>query len=237
MPPGTGRAVRRPYAGGMGASTRQGRRAFVRGETRLLRPPLLPELRLHLADEPCGLWERTEGQLAGTVLAPPFWAFAWAGGQALARHVLDHPDLVAGRRVLDVASGSGVVAIAAALAGAESVTASEIDGFAVAAVRLNARANGVTLAGVVGDLLDGTAAHDVVLAGDVCYERSLAARMLPFLRRAARAGATVLVGDPGRAYLPTTGVEHLATYVVPVSPELESGAVKTTRVLRVLAGS
>jgi predicted nicotinamide N-methyase len=195
-------------------------------------------VRLHLADEAIGLWEQTEEALGGVRMPPPFWAFAWAGGQALARYVLDHPETVAGRSVLDLASGSGLVAVAAALAGAASVTASDIDRFATAAVSLNAAANGVSVSARLGDLLggDGEGAQ-AVLAGDVFYERAMAERVLSFLERVRARGALVLVGDPGRAYLPRDRFESLAVYDVPVVADLEDRAVKTTTVWRLRAQS
>jgi predicted nicotinamide N-methyase len=194
--------------------------------------PLVPEIVLHQADEPIGLWEETE-QAAGREQPPPFWAFAWAGGQALARYLLDHRELVAGRRVLDLATGSGLVAVAAARAGAAAVTANDVDPLALAAAAANARANGVRVGTVAGDLLDGPVdGVDVLVAGDVCYSREMTGRVLAFLRRAAAAGAVVLLGDPGRAYLPA-GLEPVAAYDVPVSAALESTTVRRTTVWRV----
>jgi predicted nicotinamide N-methyase len=180
---------------------------------RLVRPPFVPEIRLHLADDAIVLRARLEAQ-AGPG-PTPFWADAWAGGQALARYVLDHPQVVAGRRVLDVASGSGLVAIAAALAGAAEVTANDIDPYALAAVAMNAAANAVTVASDEGDLLDGDGGDaDVILAGDALYTPELAGRMLGFLRRAAARGAAVLVGDPGRGHLPQWWLTVLDRYRV-----------------------
>jgi len=203
---------------------------FVRAHTRLLPAPFVPEVRLHLADEAIPLWERTE-QERGDRQPPPFWAFAWAGGQALARYILDHPDTVRGHTVFDLAAGSGLVAIAAALAGATAVTANEIDGYAEAAIAINAAANGTAVTTVLGDVLDGPApAADVVLAGDVFYSRPMAERVLPFLRRTRTGGARVLVGDPGRAYLPHDSFQAVATYPVPVPYDLESTEVKPTTV-------
>lgn len=176
--------------------------AFVQAWTRLVAPPDVPEIRLHLADALAPLWEATADVLAARDVDPPYWAFAWPGGIALARHVLDHPDLVAGRRVLDVGAGSGIVALAAALAGAAEVTANDVDPTAAAAIRCNAIANGLEVRVDAADLLDGPAGADVVLAGDVCYEQPMASRMDAFLRRAARDGATVLLADPGRHHRP-----------------------------------
>lgn len=209
---------------------------FVRANTRLSRVPFLPELVLYQADEPIELWERTEA--AGLEQPPPFWAFAWAGGQALARHVLDEPDLVSGRAVLDLATGSGLVAVAAARAGARIVTANDIDPLALAATAANAEANGVEVRTVEGDLLGtGYAEAEVIVAGDVFYSREMAGRMLPFLRTAAGSGALVLVGDPGRAYLPTDGLVRRATYDVPVIEALESVPVRRTSVWQVVSTS
>jgi predicted nicotinamide N-methyase len=204
---------------------------FVTAHTTLRATPFVPEVRLHLADEAIALWERSE-EVTGAERPPPFWAFAWAGGQALARYLLDHAESVAGRHVFDLASGSGLVAVAAALAGAASVTANEIDEYAVTAIDLNARANGVAVTALLGDQLDGEAGGaDVVLAGDVFYSRAMAARMLPFLTRAHARGAVVLVGDPGRAYAPQ-GFTEVARYDVPVTRALEDSELKSTTVLR-----
>jgi predicted nicotinamide N-methyase len=204
---------------------------FIRTHTVLAPVPLVPEVLLHQADEPIALWEKTEE--SGTEQPPPFWAFAWAGGQALARHVLDHPGLVDGRSVLDLATGSGLVAVAAARAGAHPVTANDVDPLSLAAAAANAVANDVAVRTVEGDLLDTDDDHGVILAGDVFYSRQMAARVLPFLRRAARRGALVLVGDPGRAYLPTEGMIKQAAYDVPVAESLESVPVRHTTVWQV----
>jgi predicted nicotinamide N-methyase len=191
----------------------------------------VPELQLHQADEVVTLWEQTEA--SGTAQPPPFWAFAWAGGQALARLVLDRPELVAGRSVLDLATGSGLVAIAAARAGADPVTANDIDPLSLAAAQANAAANAVDLRLVEGDLLDTSDRYGVVLAGDVFYSREMAGRVLPFLRRAAGAGSLVLVGDPGRTYLPTDQMIKVASYDVPVVEDLESVPIRHTTVWQV----
>jgi predicted nicotinamide N-methyase len=213
--------------------------AFVLASTTLGTPPLLPEIQLHLASDVFELWERTEREARPALSAPPgpspppFWAFAWAGGQALARYLLDHPGSVRGRAVLDLAAGSGLVAIAALRAGAATATVSETDPLAVAAIELNCVANGVRLAAVAGDVLDGGApAADVVLVGDAFYERALASRLLPGLERAQSAGARVLVGDPGRAYLPRDRFQPVAAYQVPVSRAVEDAEVKPTTVWR-----
>lgn len=208
------------------------RAAFVRAETKLLAPPLVPELRLHLAEESIPLWRRTEEELAEMGLPPPFWAFAWAGGQALARHVLDHPAIVAGRRVFDFAAGSGLVAIAARKAGATHVVANEVDDFALAAINLNAAANGVAVDVVAGDVVGKRLEAEVILAGDVCYERDMAARVIDWLGAHAARGATVLIGDPGRAYLPKERLTALARYDVPVTRELEDAEIKRSAVWR-----
>ncbi len=200
-------------------------------ELRLAEVPFVPEVRLHLAEDAIVLWARMEAA-AGDSLPPPFWASAWAGGQAVARYVLDHPEVVAGRSVLDLASGSGLVAVAAAIAGATSVTANDIDPYAVAAVQLNARANAVAVDCRRGDLLDGDGGDaDVVLAGDVFYSREMSERMLAFLERALARGSDVLVGDPGRAYLPRQRLELLASYRVPMVGALEDAEVKQVDVL------
>jgi predicted nicotinamide N-methyase len=204
---------------------------FVRSACRLGPVPQVAEIRLHLADDVIGLWQRAEDELTADQ-PPPFWAFAWPGGQALARYVLDHPGLVAGRSVLDLGSGSGLVAIAAAKAGAATVIASEIDSLAVAAIGLNARANGVPAPAVVGDALDGDGAGaDVVLAGDVWYSRPLAERVLGFLDRAVAGGASVLAGDIGRAFLPRDRFRVLDASDIPVMAGLEDSGVKRTMVL------
>ncbi|MGK4584992.1 class I SAM-dependent methyltransferase [Kitasatospora sp. HPMI-4] len=217
---------------GVTATTRAGT-AFVLEQTSLGPVPFVPEIRLHQAEEAIELWERTEAAKGEAGLPPPFWAFAWAGGVAVARYVLDHPEAVAGKRVLDVAAGSGVVAIAAALCGATAVRAAEIDDYAVAAIAVNAGVNGVSVTAECADLLDGDGGEaEVVLAGDVFYERAMAARFLPFLERAHARGALVLVGDPGRAYLPRERFTALASYQVPVMADLEDRAVKATTVWR-----
>ncbi|MFD7450972.1 class I SAM-dependent methyltransferase [Kitasatospora sp. NPDC059827] len=207
--------------------------AFILRETELTPVPFVPEIRLHMAQDAIALWETTESERGRAGLPPPFWAFAWAGGVAVARYVLDHPELVDGRAVLDIAAGSGLVGVAAALRSATQVRAAEIDAYAVAAIGLNAEANGVRVDGALVDLVDGDGAPaEVVLAGDVFYEREMAARFLPFLERAAARGATVIVGDPGRAYLPRDRFTAVAAYQVPVVADLEDASVKTTTVWR-----
>jgi predicted nicotinamide N-methyase len=211
------------------------RAQFIRANSAVLAPPLVPEIRLHLAHEALPLWEKTEEELGEIGLPPPFWAFAWAGGQALARYLLDNPGMVAGLDVLDFAAGSGLVGIAALKAGAGSVAASEVDAFAIAAMQLNAALNGVALEARDDDLIGHDESWDVVLVGDAFYEKPLADRLLPWLGALARRGATVLVGDPGRTYLPRTGLEKLAAYEVPVTRALEDAEIKRTGVWR-LAG-
>jgi predicted nicotinamide N-methyase len=189
--------------------------AFVRAHTRPVRPSLVPEVQLLVATDVVALWEAMEEQHGGALAEPPFWAAAWPGGQALARHVLDHPELVAGRSVLDLGSGSGLVAVAAVLAGAVRVVGSEIDPFGVTAIGLNAELNGVPAIPVVGDVLgDGPPDVDVVLAGDVCYDRLMSERVLPYLVAARAHGAEVLLGDPGRPYVPTDRLTAVATFDV-----------------------
>jgi predicted nicotinamide N-methyase len=205
---------------------------FIRANTRLRPVSLVPEISLYLADEAVPLWRKTEEQLNEEGLPPPFWAFAWAGGQALARYVLDHADRVRGKHVLDLATGSGLVAIAAMKAGAGETTAADIDAFALEAVKLNAEANDVELAGLGDDLLSQSHQQrwDVVLAGDIFYERNTAERALAFVSRQATHGATVLIGDPGRSYLPKERLAQLIEYSVPVTRELEDNEIKRTAV-------
>ncbi len=203
------------------------RRAFILQNTRLRRVPFVLELELHLADEIMPIWQKIEAAVGKRGVAPPFWAFAWVGGQAIARYLLDHPEEVTGKRVLDIATGSGLGAIAAMRAGALSAIAADIDGFSGAAVALNARANGVTVFFTDRDLLDANPPDvDLILAGDICYERPLAARILAWLRIAHERGTRVLIGDPGRAYLPRRGLVRLAEYEVPTTRELEDTVVK-----------
>jgi predicted nicotinamide N-methyase len=205
---------------------------FIRANTALAAPPHVPEIRLHLADEAHELWKKTEEELAEIGLPPPFWAFAWAGGQGLARHILDHPALVAGKRVLDFATGSGLVAIAARRAGAAEVLAADIDPFCRAATTLNGGANGVVLAFTGEDLVGADRGWDLVLAGDVFYDRGMAERIAPWFAALGRRGAEVLVGDPGRSYLPRDLLAPVAVYQVPVSRALEDTEVKRTTVWR-----
>jgi predicted nicotinamide N-methyase len=212
--------------------TPQDRRDFIVANTRLQRPPHVPEIQLHLADEITPIWQMTEEALAEIGLPPPFWAFAWAGGQALARYLLDSPATVAGKRAVDFACGSGIVGIAAMKAGAEKVLCADIDAYCEAAVALNAEANGVACGFTGEDLLHAPppAWAAVILAGDICYEKPLAERVVAWLRAARAAGATVLIGDPGRSYFPRSGLDKLAEYQVPTTRELEDMAVKKTAV-------
>src|SRR5438128_5400391 len=195
---------------------------FIQRNTAIVAPPLVPEIRLHLATEVAPIWLATEDSLARGAVPPPYWAFAWAGGQALARYLLDHPETVAGRAVLDFGAGSGLVGIAAAKAGAASVTASDIDPFAGAAIAANAAINGVAIEVVTSDLSDGDKRFwKLVTAGDICYEQPMAERAMRWLRLLAGRGSMVLLGDPGRAHVPGAGLCELARYEVPTSHELE----------------
>jgi predicted nicotinamide N-methyase len=213
------------------------RAAFVRRNTAITAPPLVPEISLYLATEITPIWQATEDTLARSGLPPPYWAFAWAGGQALARFLLDHPERVAGRSVLDFGAGSGLVAIAAAKAGAASVLACEIDHFAAAAIAANTTLNHVAIAVTTSDVLDIVDPRcEVVTAGDVCYERPMADRVMGWLRGLAAQGTLVLLGDPGRAYLPSEGIVELARYLVPTSRELEDRECRDTVIWEVLPG-
>lgn len=210
-------------------------RRFIAANTRPLAPPLVPEIRLYLAEESLPIWQKTEEELGAMNVPPPYWAFAWAGGQALARYLLDHPALVMGRAVLDLGSGSGLTAIAARRAGAASVLAADIDALALAAIRLNAALNGVDVAATGEDLLasaPSAGAAEVILVGDLFYERELAHRVLAFVERAAADGAAVLVGDPRRSYFPAGRFARAAEYQVPVTRELEDAEIKRTAVWR-----
>jgi predicted nicotinamide N-methyase len=209
--------------------------AFVLENTRIGHAPLVPEIPLHLASEVVPLWQMTEEELSAANVAPPYWAFAWAGGQALSRYVLDHPDLVRGKRVLDFATGSGIGAIAAMRAGATSVLASDIDGFARAAALINAQLNDVVIT-LTGDDLIGREdlGVDIVLAGDICYEQPMAGRVETWFKALATRGIVVMMGDPGRTYLPRNGLVELARYRVETTRELEDSDVRSTAVLQFL---
>jgi predicted nicotinamide N-methyase len=211
--------------------------AFILANTRLQPVQHAPEISLWLADEVTPIWRLTEEELGEMGLPPPFWAFAWAGGQGLARWLLDNPSEVAGKRVLDLAAGSGLVGIAAMQAGAASTLCADIDPFCAAAIALNAGANGVKLSFTDADLLDRTPPEvDVICAGDVFYEQPMAGRVLAWLTEAANRGTRVLVGDPLRTYFPKQGFDLLAEYAVPTTRELEDDAVKRTRVWTLSAG-
>jgi predicted nicotinamide N-methyase len=206
---------------------------FVRANTELIAPPLVPEICLYLAAESLPIWRKTEEELGQMNVPPPYWAFAWAGGQALARFLLDNPDQVAGRRVLDLGAGSGIASIAAMKAGAAHATGSDIDALALAAITLNAEANGVQVETTKADLLGAEpAVFDVVLVGDLFYERALAERVLTFVEAARQRGAEVLVGDPRRSYFPSDRFRQVALYSVPVTRELEDAEIKRSAVWR-----
>lgn len=206
-------------------------------QLRLTEVPLVPEVRLFLAEDAIVLWARLEAA-AGRRMPPPYWASAWLGGQALARYILDHPSTVAGRVVLDLASGSGIVAIAAAMAGARTVTANDIDPYAISAIGVNAQVNGVVVRPLLEDVLGGEGdGADVVLAGDVLYDGSLADRVRPFLTRAVNRGARILLGDPDRGHLPAAGLKLAATYPVPVIGAPEDTQIHQTNVFTVLPTS
>jgi predicted nicotinamide N-methyase len=205
-------------------------RLFVKDTTAFVAPPLVPEIKLHLASELVPLWRKTEEELEKEGVPPPYWAFAWAGGQALARYILD--ECLGTKSALDFGSGSGLVAIAAAKAGAARVLAADIDRFAAAAIALNAEENGVRVDVTTDDVIGRQGDWDTILVGDMCYERPLAERLLAWLDERARAGVAVLMGDPGRTYFPKSGVEKLATYQVPTTRELEDREIRETSVYR-----
>jgi predicted nicotinamide N-methyase len=210
--------------------------ALIRDATRLAPVPLVPEIRLHQASDPISLWEHTELAAGRPGLAPPFWGFAWPGGQALARYLLDHPEVAGGQQVVDIGSGSGLVAIAAARAGAAAVTAYDTDPVATEVIAVNAAANGVTVTAICADVLGDTglpaAGTGLVLAGDAFYQRDLAGQVMRFLLRARARGAAVLIGDPGRAYLPRGRLVELAAYDVPGLAALEDADRKHTTIWR-----
>jgi len=206
--------------------------AFIAAHTALSRAPLVPEIALHLATEITPIWQASEAWLQARDIEPPFWAFAWPGGQALARAVLDGVVPVAGRRVLDFAAGCGIAAIAAAMRGA-AAEASELDPLAAAAIRLNAALNGVTVDALAEDVVGAACRWDVILAGDVCYEAPMTAHILPWLRGMA-ARCEVLVADPGRAYLPEAGLQAVARHAVPTSLELEDRTTREVTIYRLL---
>ena len=212
-------------------------KTFILDNTSVMSPPHVPEIRLRLANEAHVLWLKTEDELEKIGLPPPFWAFAWAGGQGLARYVLDHPEVVAGKRVVDFASGSGLVAIAAVMAGAASVLAADIDPWTETAVRLNSRLNNIELAFTGGNLIGTVPEADVLLAGDIFYDVGFANALVPWFTALTRSGKTVIVGDPGRSYCPRHLMEPLATYEVPVTRALEDAEVKKTTVWRFVGSS
>ena len=210
---------------------------FIRGNTALEKPAMVPEFKLWLATEYVPIWQATEAWLDEQNIDPPYWAFCWPGGQAIARYLLDHPQLVRDKYVIDFAAGSGVSSMAAARAGAASVTANDIDALSLVAARLNAAANGLAFNINAEDWLagpDGSPGADVVIAGDVCYEREMSARALTWLRSHARLGRLVLLGDPGRNYFTALGLEELARYEIPTSLQLENRGMRETVVWRVL---
>lgn len=215
--------------------TPEERRAFILHHTTRAAAPIVPEIALRTGGLSMPLWEAAALTDQRPAVPPPYWAWAWAGGQALARHILDHPELVRGRSVADIGCGGGVVAIAAAKAGATSVSAIDLEVFAIEACRLNAAANGVTLVIEEADPIGTDAGWDVVLVGDLWYEPELAARMAPWLRGLVARGAVVLTGDPGRAHLPVVGLAEVARYEVPTIEDLEDVTTRTVRVLRLLA--
>jgi predicted nicotinamide N-methyase len=202
---------------------------FIRANTELLAPPLVPEIKLHLATELMPLWRKSEEELEAMGVPPPYWAFAWAGGQALARYVLDNPEIVRSKSVLDLGAGSGLVGIAAMLAGAAGVLSADIDHYAQAAIALNARANGVAIATTTDDMIGSDGEWDIILVGDLCYERPVAERLLTWLRT-----RTALIGDPGRSYFPKADMECLALYRVQTTRELEDREIRETGVYRVV---
>ncbi|MEJ8475787.1 class I SAM-dependent methyltransferase [Roseibium algae] len=206
-------------------------KAFIRKETRIKPVPHAEEIRLHLADEAMDLWQKTEDELGALGLPPPFWAFAWAGGQALARYILDTPDIVRGKSVLDFASGSGLVGIAAMMAGAKSCHAVDIDPFALEAGRLNAPLNNVSVTFEQADITDRPLPDvNVVFCGDVFYDKTMADKVLSFIDKFLTNGTPVFVGDPGRSYLPNERLQHIETYFVPVVGALEDAEIKKTSV-------
>jgi predicted nicotinamide N-methyase len=207
---------------------------FIRAATTVAQPPACPEIDLWLATEVTPLWEATEAALMRVNVPPPYWAFCWAGGQALTRYVLDNPELVRGKRVLDFAAGSGASAVAAAKSGAASVLAADIDPLACAVIPMNAELNGVEVTVTADDVVGQPCQWDLVVAGDVCYERPMTEHIFPWLRALAAAGATVIMADPGRAYLPKTGLLEVARTTVATSLELEDRTLREVVVYRIV---
>lgn len=208
---------------------------FVAANTVLSVAPLVPEISMYLASELTPIWQATEDWLREKNIEPPFWAFAWPGGQALARHILDHPEMVAGKRVLDFAAGCGIAAIAAARAGATAVEAAEIDPLAIAAIHRNAAANHVSITAATRDVIGDACRWDLILCGDVCYEAPMTGHILPWLRGMAHT-AEVWIADPGRAYLPRAELTAFAHYVVPTTLELEDRTQRAVTLFHLLAG-
>jgi len=221
-------------AGRIDRDDRAGLIRFIEQNTKPLQPPLVPEITLHLAEESLPIWQKTEDELGVMNVPPPFWAFAWAGGQAMSRYLLDNPDICRGRSILDLGSGSGISAIAAAKTGAARILAADIDALALAATELNARANTVSIETTSDDLLTSAdwRRMEVVIIGDLFYERELADRVLAFIAAVKSSGSTVLIGDPQRSYFPRDRFERLAEYQVPVTRELEDAELKRTAVWR-----
>ena len=211
------------------------RRAFIRANTAIGTPSLVPEIKLHLANEVTPLWHATEATLEKSQLPPPYWAFAWPGGQALARHLLDHPALIAGKSVLDIGAGSGLVRSLQAKPAQRASPPPKSMVFAIAAIRLNAALNAVSIEAESRDLIGGESVWDAILVGDMCYERPLADRLTAWLRELAAQGAIVLLGDPGRAYLPKEGLTEIARYNVPTSLDLEDRTLRETVIWRLSA--
>jgi predicted nicotinamide N-methyase len=206
---------------------------FIRSQTQILSPSILPEIRLHLAAEFTPLWQMTEDRLRQSNLPPPFWAIAWPGGQGAARYILDNPDIVKGKRVVDFAAGSGLIAIAAMTAGARSALAVDIDALAREAIKLNAEINNVSVKTSEGlDLTKAPEDIDVIVAGDVCYQQAMSTTIIRWLRHCVEAGAFVLLADPGRAYVPQEGLIKQASYDVPTSRDIEDQEVRTATVWR-----
>jgi predicted nicotinamide N-methyase len=206
---------------------------FIRAQTQIQSPPLLPELKMHLATEVTPLWQQTEETLQQKNLPPPFWAFAWPGGQGAARYILDHPELVRGKQVVDVAAGGGGIALAAMKAGAKAALAFDVDPLALAAIKLNANINGLHVETCEKiDLTRPYVKADLLVAGDICYQQAMSTTLLRWLRLCVEGGFTVILSDPGRAYVPENGLIQLADYTVPTSRDLEDREVRTVTVWR-----
>ncbi len=220
----------------LGLDAQQDHRGFIVANTRRLQPPLVPEITLYLAEESVPLWQKTEEQLGQINVPPPFWAFAWAGGQALARYILDTPDLASGKRVIDLGAGSGLCAIAARFAGAATVVAADVDPFCEFAIALNAEANDCQVTATTDNLLiQPPPAVDLVLIGDLFYEQDLSHSVLAWADAAMEQGARVLVGDPRRSFFPAERFRPIGEYAVPVTRALEDAAIKRTAVWELMA--